>query len=45
LLDLVITVLYSVVPPAMNPFVYSMRNQELKDALKKEIQSVVFQQQ
>ncbi|XP_075288152.1 olfactory receptor 14J1-like [Opisthocomus hoazin] len=45
LLDLVITVLYSVVPPAMNPFIYSMRNQELKDALKKQIQSVVFQQQ
>ncbi|KFP56951.1 Olfactory receptor 14J1, partial [Cathartes aura] len=32
-LDLVVTVLYSVVPPAVNPLIYSMRNQELKNAL------------
>ncbi|XP_064360109.1 olfactory receptor 14A16-like [Dromaius novaehollandiae] len=37
-LDLVVSVLYSVVPPAVNPFIYSMRNKELKDALKKLIQ-------
>ena len=41
-LDLVVAVLYSVVPPAVNPLIYSMRNQELKDILKKMIQSVVF---
>ncbi|KFP11592.1 Olfactory receptor 14A16, partial [Egretta garzetta] len=35
LLDLVVAVLYSVLPPAVNPLIYSMRNQELKDALKK----------
>ncbi|KAM9166976.1 olfactory receptor 14I1-like, partial [Mergus octosetaceus] len=29
-LDLVLAVLYSVVPPALNPLIYSMRNQELK---------------
>ncbi|NXL10351.1 O14I1 protein, partial [Mesembrinibis cayennensis] len=29
-LDLVVTVLYSVVPPAVNPLIYNMRNQELK---------------
>ncbi|XP_074874622.1 olfactory receptor 14J1-like [Buteo buteo] len=34
-LDLVVAVLYSVVPPAMNPLLYSMRNQEIKDALRK----------
>ncbi|KAM6395437.1 olfactory receptor 14A16-like [Rhynochetos jubatus] len=34
-LDLVLAVLYSVVPPAVNPLIYSMRNQELKDALRK----------
>ncbi|XP_071885787.1 olfactory receptor 14C36-like [Anas platyrhynchos] len=34
-LDLVVSVLYSVVPPAVNPVIYSMRNQELKDALRK----------
>ncbi|KAM6395441.1 olfactory receptor 14A16-like [Rhynochetos jubatus] len=34
-LDLVLAVFYSVVPPAVNPLIYSMRNQELKDALRK----------
>ncbi|XP_066843653.1 olfactory receptor 14C36-like [Anser cygnoides] len=34
-LDLVVAVLYSVVPAAMNPLIYSMRNKELKDALRK----------
>ncbi|KAM9207874.1 olfactory receptor 14A16-like [Leptosomus discolor] len=33
-LDLVMAVLYSVVPPAVNPLIYSMRNQELKDAVR-----------
>ncbi|KAF1620183.1 Olfactory receptor 14A16, partial [Eudyptes chrysolophus] len=32
-LDLVVSFLYSVVPPAVNPLIYSMRNQELKGAL------------
>ncbi|NXU51886.1 O14AG protein, partial [Turnix velox] len=31
--DLVVTVLYSMVPPAVNPLIYSMRNKELKEAL------------
>ncbi|XP_008934274.1 PREDICTED: olfactory receptor 14A16-like, partial [Merops nubicus] len=39
LLDLVMSALYSVVPPAMNPLIYSMRNQELKDALRKLVTS------
>ena len=34
-LDLVVSFLYSVVPPAVNPVIYSVRNQELKDALRK----------
>ncbi|NXN63076.1 O14J1 protein, partial [Himantopus himantopus] len=29
-LDLVVSFLYSVVPPAVNPLIYSMRNRELK---------------
>ncbi|XP_064359891.1 olfactory receptor 14C36-like [Dromaius novaehollandiae] len=37
-LDLVVAVLYSVVPPAVNPLIYSMRNKDLKDALRKLIQ-------
>ncbi|KAM6333161.1 olfactory receptor 14C36-like [Alca torda] len=34
-LDLVVAALYSVVPPAVNPLIYSMRTKELKDALRK----------
>uniref|UniRef100_A0A8C0FS88 Olfactory receptor n=1 Tax=Bubo bubo TaxID=30461 RepID=A0A8C0FS88_BUBBB len=34
-LDLVFSFLYSVVPPAVNPLIYSMRNQEIKNALRK----------
>ncbi|KFQ34053.1 Olfactory receptor 14J1, partial [Mesitornis unicolor] len=34
-LDLVVSLLYSVVPPTLNPFIYSLRNQELKDAVWK----------
>ncbi|XP_064495769.1 olfactory receptor 14J1-like [Pseudopipra pipra] len=34
-LHLVVSVLYSVMPPALNPLIYSLRNQELKIALRK----------
>ncbi|XP_071435787.1 olfactory receptor 14A16-like [Pithys albifrons albifrons] len=34
-LDLVVSVLYSVVSPTLNPLIYSLRNQELKDGLRK----------
>ncbi|XP_030359822.1 olfactory receptor 14A16-like [Strigops habroptila] len=34
-LDLVVAILYSVVPPAVNPLIYSLRNQELRDAVRK----------
>ncbi|XP_034642640.1 olfactory receptor 14A16-like [Trachemys scripta elegans] len=34
-LDLLVGILYAVVPPMMNPFIYSMRNKEIKAALKK----------
>ncbi|XP_035169410.1 olfactory receptor 14C36-like [Oxyura jamaicensis] len=36
-LDLMVAVLYSVVPPSFNPLIYSMRNKELKGAFKKAI--------
>ncbi|KAM3669133.1 olfactory receptor 14A16-like [Ammospiza maritima maritima] len=32
-LDLAVSVLYSVVPPALNPLIYSLRNKELKAAV------------
>ncbi|XP_064355530.1 olfactory receptor 14A16-like [Dromaius novaehollandiae] len=44
-LDLVVAVLYSVVPPTLNPLIYSMRNKEIKDALKKLVQWVRCQYQ
>ncbi|XP_074710565.1 olfactory receptor 14A16-like [Strix uralensis] len=34
-LGLVVSFLYSVVPPAINSLIYSMRNQDLKDTLRK----------
>ncbi|XP_071886399.1 olfactory receptor 14J1-like [Anas platyrhynchos] len=34
-LNLLLAVLYSVVPSAVNPLIYSMRNKELKDAVRK----------
>ncbi|NXT86167.1 O14I1 protein, partial [Zapornia atra] len=34
-LDMIVAFLYSVFPPAVNPLIYSMRNQELKDAMWK----------
>ncbi|XP_054237710.1 olfactory receptor 14A16-like [Indicator indicator] len=43
-LDLVLSILYSVLPPALNPLIYSFRNQELKDALSKLITGL-FQKQ
>ncbi|XP_033930101.1 olfactory receptor 14C36-like [Melopsittacus undulatus] len=41
-LDLVVSVLYSVVPPAVNPLIYSLRNQELKDAVRKLVTGCVW---
>ncbi|XP_058716133.1 olfactory receptor 14J1-like [Poecile atricapillus] len=41
-LDLTVSVLYSVVPPALNPLIYSLRNQELKAALRK-LMTLYFQ--
>ncbi|XP_059716993.1 olfactory receptor 14J1-like [Haemorhous mexicanus] len=43
-LDLALSVLYLVVPPALNPLIYSLRNQELKDALRK-MMTISFQKQ
>ena len=41
-LDLVVSFLYSVVPPTLNPIIYSMRNQDIKHALRKVLQYALF---
>ncbi|XP_059688525.1 olfactory receptor 14A16-like [Gavia stellata] len=45
LLNLVVSFLYSVVPPAVNPLIYSMRNQELKEALRKLFENMLLHHQ
>ncbi|KAM9166824.1 olfactory receptor 14J1-like [Mergus octosetaceus] len=42
-LDLVVAVLYSVVPPAVNPLIYRMRNQELRDAMRTMVEYTILQ--
>ncbi|XP_064359724.1 olfactory receptor 14A16-like [Dromaius novaehollandiae] len=44
-LDLVVAVLYSMLPPTVNPLIYSLRNKDLREALKKLVQLVQVQQQ
>ncbi|XP_037771810.2 olfactory receptor 14A16-like [Chelonia mydas] len=41
-LDLVVDVFYSIVPPMLNPIIYSMRVQEIKAALRKLIGQRLF---
>ncbi|XP_059587812.1 olfactory receptor 14A16-like [Alligator mississippiensis] len=41
-MDLFVTVLYSVVPPLMNPIIYSIRNKELKASVRNLIHRRVF---
>uniref|UniRef100_A0A8D2PVA9 Olfactory receptor n=1 Tax=Zosterops lateralis melanops TaxID=1220523 RepID=A0A8D2PVA9_ZOSLA len=45
LLDLSLSVLYSVVPPALNPLIYSLRSQELKAAIPPLLISLELEQQ
>nr|XP_025034099.1 olfactory receptor 14A16-like [Pelodiscus sinensis] len=44
-LDLVVDIFYSVVPPMLNPVIYSMRNKEIKAALWKLIGQRLFMAQ
>ncbi|XP_031413525.1 olfactory receptor 14J1-like [Meleagris gallopavo] len=40
-LNLMVAILYSVVPPTLNPIIYSMRNKEIKHALSKMLQCAI----
>ncbi|XP_066840713.1 olfactory receptor 14C36-like [Anser cygnoides] len=42
-LDLAVSFLYSVVPPAVNPLIYSMRNQELREAVRTLLEYTIIQ--
>nr|XP_047912430.1 olfactory receptor 14A16-like [Anser cygnoides] len=42
-LDLFVTVLYVVVPPAVNPLIYSMRNKMLNEALQTILEQMLVQ--
>ncbi|XP_052033868.1 olfactory receptor 14C36-like [Apodemus sylvaticus] len=35
--DMTLSVFYTIVPPFLNPIIYSLRNKQIKDAVKKEI--------
>jgi len=41
-LDVAAALLYSVIPPTLNPIIYSMRNKEIKHALSKVLQYALF---
>ncbi|XP_003644035.4 olfactory receptor 14J1-like [Gallus gallus] len=41
-IDLTVALLYTVVPPTLNPVIYSMRNKEIKHALRKLLQYVHY---
>ncbi|XP_032062709.1 olfactory receptor 14C36-like [Aythya fuligula] len=43
-LDLVVSPLYSIVPPAANPLIYSMRNWELRDSIRTLLEYTHLQQ-
>ncbi|XP_066841187.1 olfactory receptor 14C36-like [Anser cygnoides] len=42
-LDLVVAVLYSVVPPAVNPLIYCIRNRELRNSVKTVLEYTILQ--
>jgi len=42
-LDQVVAVPYSVVPPAVNPLIYSMRNNEIRAALRQMVEYLLLQ--
>ncbi|XP_073078212.1 olfactory receptor 14C36-like [Manis javanica] len=41
-LDMILSVFYTVVPPLLNPIIYSLRNKHVKGALKKSVRRVFY---
>ncbi|XP_075398930.1 olfactory receptor 14C36-like [Tenrec ecaudatus] len=40
--DMVISVFYSIVPPFLNPIIYSLRNKQIKEALRRVMRTLTF---
>ncbi|XP_006878011.1 PREDICTED: olfactory receptor 14C36-like [Chrysochloris asiatica] len=40
--DMIISVFYSIVPPFLNPIIYSLRNKQIKDALRRIIRRILY---
>ncbi|XP_008824491.1 olfactory receptor 50-like [Nannospalax galili] len=43
--DVIVSVMYTVVIPMLNPFIYSLRNRDMKGALRKILSKVILSQQ
>nr|XP_004448702.1 olfactory receptor 14C36-like [Dasypus novemcinctus]XP_004475736.1 olfactory receptor 14C36-like [Dasypus novemcinctus] len=42
--DTIASVFYSIVPPFLNPIIYSLRNKQIKEAIKKVMRQMLFQE-
>ncbi|XP_074838252.1 olfactory receptor 10A4-like [Carettochelys insculpta] len=40
--DQVISLLYTIVPPALNPMIYTLRNKEVKESFRKTVEKSIF---
>ncbi|XP_062948521.1 olfactory receptor 14C36-like [Cynocephalus volans] len=40
--DMVLSVFYSIIPPLVNPIIYSLRNEQIKCAIKKTIKRMIY---
>ncbi|XP_062948454.1 olfactory receptor 14C36-like [Cynocephalus volans] len=40
--DIVLSVFYSIIPPLVNPIIYSLRNEQIKRAIKKSMKRMIY---